>query len=1188
MKAKHLAAILAALMAATASSQTRTLPGMGYIENKGQWDGRAQFLAQAGGSNVWVTQEGVVFDFRTSTQNAVKGHVVRMSFANAQPAGMAPAVELKGKLNYFVGSDSAHWASNVRRFGEVKAEEIYPGIAARYYFDHGLPRYDLVVQPGADPEQISMQFEGQDGLSVLPNGNLCIRTSLGSVEEQGLNVYQAQGVKRLTIPSRMAVSGNAVRFKLGDFDRAKPLVIDPLIFSTFLGGTATSTGGGNAFIYDVLDKDENIIAVGESAKNDFPVTTGAYQRNLKGSDNCVAVKLTSDGQTLLFGTFLGGSGGDSSVSVKLDSVGNLVLAGTTSSNDFPTTPGAFMRGLQRQDAFVSKISGDGSQLIFSTLLGGSSLDSASALALDSNDNPVVCGFTYSSDFPTTANAFQTRDREQSINWAVFVSRLSADGTTLLASTYLSGSGSLESNGDWPEDLILDSSGNPIVCGITSSRDFPVTTGTFQTQNVALTYAAFVVKLSADETTLILGTYLAGPGGSVQEATALALDHLGNIVVGGITNAPDFPTTAGAFQRTYGGWRNDMFVAKLTPDFKTLVTSTYLGGSDTDNLYRLVLDKEENIVLVGGSGSSDFPTTPGAYQTWIGFVEYEYAAVIAKLSSDGSHLLYGSYLGQPGNGDYFEGPIDGAYGLGLDSAGNAIVAGKTSRADFPITPGALQSTPSNSYILKLSFAPSQSIVASLDVPQMYFGGPGVTATVHLRAAQAQPTTLTVFEPTGSVLLPANVMVPVGSVTADFTIVPNPAKSRGGDYTIHVQGPDIAETNTGLLKTVRITGLMSRLEVDSWINSGESSNGSVYLDGAVQSGGIVVDLSSNDSRVQVPDTLLVNSTDNDQNTYGAFNYTTTVVDETVIVTLTAKYGIRTISQQLELLPMPDDPVVAVDVPLIYYGGPAVTGTLRLKNIATRDYSFTVVALSGTEPSTVVVKAGSQSQDFTVVPIQAGGPTDAIEVAAYYKGSIAFERGLTIYGSIDRVETYHPNIIGGQSSIGFLYLKGLVQPGGTMVGLSSDTAALQVPASAPIQYPALDLRNSYGIYRFRTTGVDSSTAATITATLGSIGVHTTITIWPATVASVKAFATVVGGYQTSGTVFLNGQAGPSGVQVALISDNPAVRVAAMPLVAAGQSQVAFRLTTSPVTSATVVNLTATYKGTSVKTTITVLPKS
>ena len=444
-----LALLLLLVGLAASSAQVNTAPSaslsqLGYFtENLGQWNGQAKYLAHSPGLDSWITANGVVYDFYKVAPNGQKtlgpnsklkfkrmGHVVRMSFVGSIPSAIVPATELSGKLNFFLGNASGNWRTGVRRYLEATAAHIYPGISARYYFDGGAARYDLIVAPGADPSRIDMHFDGAISLILLQSGVLQIGTSLGAVEQRGLLVYQGSGTTRKVITSRMITDGANVHFQLGNYDRSKALIIDPLIFSTYLGGSGGNGDVGNAV---AIDSAGNTVLAGQTSSTDFPVKVGAYQiKDISTSTTGFVAKLAPDGRSVVFCTFLGGSGGsfgDSCNALALDLSNNVVVAGATSSANFPITSGSYQTKSKTffSTGFVSKLSATGSALLASTYLGGSTSESCTALALDSAGNAYVTGSTTSDDFPVTSGAFQATSKNTSgLGGPAFVAELSAN------------------------------------------------------------------------------------------------------------------------------------------------------------------------------------------------------------------------------------------------------------------------------------------------------------------------------------------------------------------------------------------------------------------------------------------------------------------------------------------------------------------------------------------------------------------------------------------------------------------------------------------------------------------------------------------------------------------------------------------------------------------------------------------
>jgi len=379
---------------------------------------------------------------------------------------------------------------------------------------------------------------------------------------------------------------------------------------------------------------------------------------------------------LLYSTFVGGSHDDLGFSIAVDAGAAAYVTGLTSSSDFPTTPGAFQTtyGGDEYDAYVAKVNATGRELVYSTFLGGSGLDSGQSIAVDSNGSAYISGLTASSDFPTTAGAFQTSFGGGFSD--AFVTKLNATGGSLVYSTLLGGE-----NGDQIVDVALNTSGPAYVTGLTDSTDFPVTPGAFQTTSGGGLHA-FVTKLNADGSSLGYSTYLGGS--SFDEGLSIAVDANGAACVSGVTGSSDFPTTPGAFQTTYGGGIQDSFISKLDASGSELVYSTFLGGSNIDcfrTVCPIAVDANGSAYVAGNTMSTDFPTTPGAFQTSYrgGFTD----VFVVKLDASGSGLVYSTFLGGGGT--------DQGIGIAIDMSGSAYVTGSTDSTDFPITPGAFQKT-----------------------------------------------------------------------------------------------------------------------------------------------------------------------------------------------------------------------------------------------------------------------------------------------------------------------------------------------------------------------------------------------------------------------------------------------------------------------------------------------------------------
>jgi hypothetical protein len=387
-----------------------------------------------------------------------------------------------------------------------------------------------------------------------------------------------------------------------------------LSYATFIGGYWNDRGTGIA-----IDSNGAAYVTGDTSSSDFPTTLGAFDTNLDGYSDAFVVKLNASGSALSYATFLGGSYGDVGTGIAIDSSGAAYVTGVTDSSDFPITPRAFDTSYNgyNGDAFVVKLNATGSALSYATFLGGSDMDGGDDIAIDSSGAAYVTGRTTSSDFPTTLGAF-----DPSYNggdYDAFVVKLNATGSALSYATFLGGN-SYECI--WLGCAIaIDASGAAYVTGGTVSSDFPTTPGSFDTSyngddndngDGIGCGDTFVVKLNATGSALSYATFLGGSGSD--EGIDIAIDSSGAAYVTGRTTSSDFPITPRAFDTSYNGYNGDVFVVKLNATGSALSYATFLGGSDYDEGYGIALDSSGTAYVTGYTGSSDFPTTPEAFDT----------------------------------------------------------------------------------------------------------------------------------------------------------------------------------------------------------------------------------------------------------------------------------------------------------------------------------------------------------------------------------------------------------------------------------------------------------------------------------------------------------------------------------------------------------------------------------------------
>ena len=437
----------------------------------------------------------------------------------------------------------------------------------------------------------------------------------------------------------------------------------------------------------IVCPDGSVLVGGMTASAGLPMPADAAQPKYAGDDpalghggiyggDCFLLRLSADGRKVLAGTYFGGSKQERAVyGMALDSKGNVVIASATRSPDLPTRPGCFQAryGGGTSDWMAAKLTADLKKVVWCTYVGGSGDESPrGGLAVDGRDNVYLVGTTASPDFPVSRGACQRRRRGKR---DAAVVKLAPDGTAIAFSTLVGGSGS-----DGLMGVRVGAGGEVYAAGHTDSPDFPVTPGAAQARHGGKWDAHFV-KLSPDGGRLLYATYLGGADNEWAEHRPF-LTPGGEMLLAGVTLSPDFPATAGAFQRVRRG-RSDGFLARLAPDGRRFGFVTLLGGSGSENLLMPVPDASGSIFVVGTSRSADLPVTADAVQKAYGGASgpWDGDGVLAALSADGAKLSYATYLGGRG-GDLFR-------GLAFGPRGQVYLVGGTASADFPVTPGAVQ-------------------------------------------------------------------------------------------------------------------------------------------------------------------------------------------------------------------------------------------------------------------------------------------------------------------------------------------------------------------------------------------------------------------------------------------------------------------------------------------------------------------
>lgn len=712
-----------------------------FIRNRGQWPDDVEFLSKINGLNAWITKKGVVYDFYDLksvkpmseihlhkkvipiNSSFRSGHIIRMNFfRNNEKTETKIMIDNTEKLdayfNYFIGSNRSVWNSNVPLYKSVKME-LFNKVYIQFYFTAEGFRYDFILEPGAQPENIRLAFEGQNGMCITADGEISLFTTLGEILFKDINAYQVIKNKIIKMRCRFVKYDNEqIGLDAEWKDLKTPLIIDPLLYSTFLGGSSTEGACMLGFDSNVsLDGAGNVIVSGYTRSDDFPTTSGAYDQTWNGEGGLLSgyhgdifvSKLNSTGSGLIFSTFIGGDLCEAATCA-IDNQEDIYLTGWTLSDNFPITTGAFDNTYNGStgdpngmDAIIVKLSNDGRNLIYSTYIGGNSLDQGMDIDIDFNGNCYITGVTASENFPATDGAYdESYNGGGSVGGGsygdVFVTKLNPSGSNLVYSTYIGGSSI-----DCGNSCTLDPSNNLILTGHTYSNDFPVTPGSYDNTYNGGAVDAFLLKLNASGDNLNFSTYMGGSGNDWSHG--LYLESNGDILTGGRTTSSNFPVTSGSYDTNYKSGE-DVFITRLNNSGSLILNSTYIGGTQDDQCLSLNVDYNDEIIFTGYTQSPNYPCT-----SWADDLTYNGGSsdiIISKFSSGLNHLLYSSFLGGTG--------AETGVGVVLDAAGDAFITGVTGSSDFPITANAYDAVfaggPSwgEAFISKVEFNSQTAIVA----------------------------------------------------------------------------------------------------------------------------------------------------------------------------------------------------------------------------------------------------------------------------------------------------------------------------------------------------------------------------------------------------------------------------------------------------------------------------------------------
>ena len=692
-----------------------------FIENRGQFDSRVKFQVRTERGTLWLTNDGIVFDFarpkqgtpphqkdaaRPTSRNAqteMERLVSRQKFMSSNATPNVEALDpVPGIYNYFIGTDPNKWRTHIQAYKRVLYRDVWKGIDLRLFANGTDLEEEFIVHPGADLTAVQVAYEGTQGLIVSDDGSLKITTAFGELTETAPHIYQESAGKEAPISGKFKVAGNTYAFEVARRDQGSDLIIDPTVifskkqprgkansaspplYSTYLGGSATCNGfcGPTEYAAGIaVDASGSAYVGGTTGSNDFPTTPGVYEEHSPSGECGFVTKFTPLGNQLQYSTYLCGVDMTVIAGVGIDSSGDAYVIGSSGSS-YPTTPNALQPTVN--GVFLTVLSPAGDALLYSTGFGshtGFACCSDSGpipmhpIAVDSLGRAyltgaVNCGY----DIPLTANAYQSSCAAGSQVTFLGVLDPSQSGqASLIYGSYLGGSYQDEGSA-----VAVDAYGMAYITGGTYSRDFPVTPGAYQTgpQGPPGTGDGFVAKFNpaASSNTLLYSTYLGGSGNDFPHA--ITADSSGNAYITGVTDSDNFPVM-GAIIRQRD--MNASFVTKLNAAGNNLVFSTFWGGQycSPGNTDAIVVDVLGN-TYVAGSSHGQLLVSSDAYQPQLAG---DCDAFVSKFDPTGSTLIYSSYLGGAFR--------DAGMALAIDSVGDAYLAGWTTSPDFPVTQAAYQ-------------------------------------------------------------------------------------------------------------------------------------------------------------------------------------------------------------------------------------------------------------------------------------------------------------------------------------------------------------------------------------------------------------------------------------------------------------------------------------------------------------------
>lgn len=628
---------------------------LNFQPNLGQIDSDVKFICK--GLNYTLFFKTNEFIFKSFDYSSKKRHFLKYKLLNSICTTIEGLNNTKTRYNYFKGNNENKWICNIISYEKIKYHNVYNNIDLIYYNNGRNIEWDFILYPGSNPEDIKIEFPLKTNMNLDDEGNILVHINSNIMTIKKPYIYQNINNKIHPIDGSFNLSkSNIVSFNIDSYDLDHNLIIDPVLsYSTFLGGTGDDqiygialdsnkdiyvTGftnsadfptvnpiysykgdydvfitkidsSGSFIIYSTyisgtfdewandicVDSSGNAYVTGFTKSSDFP-TKDPIQSTKLGVKSAFLTKLDSTGSSLIYSTFIGGNKDDEAKSMALDSNNNVYLIGITDSTNFPLISPYQSTISNYNSAFICKVASSGNSLLYSTYLGGASIDEGYDITLDSNNNMYLTGTTYSSDFPTKNPIESSLSGQRS----AFITILSADGSNLIFSTFLGGSGADDSN-----SIVIDNNNNIFIAGTTFSSDFPLVNPIQNTKSGF--FSAFVCKIASGGTHIIFSTYLGGSG--FDYAYAIDLDSEYNPYISGFSTSSDFPTvdSVGPVISPTG-----LYITKIQSDGSSILFSsllTYASGN------ALTLDSDNTIYVAGTTDQSAFPTVNPLQSTYAG-------------------------------------------------------------------------------------------------------------------------------------------------------------------------------------------------------------------------------------------------------------------------------------------------------------------------------------------------------------------------------------------------------------------------------------------------------------------------------------------------------------------------------------------------------------------------------------------